>query len=275
MRQEVQKSKKDKTVAAIIAFFLGMFGIHRFYLGQIGLGILYAVLSFTGITTIIGIIDAIVLLAMDKDKFNFKYNRDYFKMIQREERQISIQEQEAKPPVERYQRQQQKRKEQAKLKSKQRAALKKHKENGIAHFKEYDFKAAIADFTKALEIAPNDPSVHFNIACAYSLSEHVDKALYHLDTAVANGFDDFSRIKTHDALAYVRIQAAYDEFEANKFRLPSKVRTIPVQKAKEKVKKIDAPKTNLLEQLKQLGDLRERGILTDEQFIKEKQRLFG
>lgn len=50
---------KDKNVAGILALFLGAFGVHRFYLGQTGLGILYAVFM-TGISTILGIIDAIV-----------------------------------------------------------------------------------------------------------------------------------------------------------------------------------------------------------------------
>ena len=32
---------KDKTTAAILAFFLGGFGVHKFYLGESGLGIIY------------------------------------------------------------------------------------------------------------------------------------------------------------------------------------------------------------------------------------------
>lgn len=32
---------RDKTVAAVLAFFLGGIGIHKFYLGQSGQGILY------------------------------------------------------------------------------------------------------------------------------------------------------------------------------------------------------------------------------------------
>ena len=33
-------SSKSKVVAAILCFFLGVFGIHRFYVGKIGTGIL-------------------------------------------------------------------------------------------------------------------------------------------------------------------------------------------------------------------------------------------
>lgn len=40
-----QTSDKSKTVALILCIFLGVLGIHRFYVGKIGTGILYL---FTG-----------------------------------------------------------------------------------------------------------------------------------------------------------------------------------------------------------------------------------
>ena len=276
---EVQKSKKDKFVAGIIAFFLGAVGIHRFYLGQIGLGVLYCLLCFFGAWPVMGVIamiDAIVLFAMDKDKFNFKYNRDWFNLDTAQRQQVNNTPKPRKtvapkPPVDRYQRQQQQHKEeQAKLRNR-RAELNRHKTNGVAHFREYDFKSAIVDFEKALSINPKDAATHFNLACAHSLLEDATQSLYHLDKAVANGFNDFVRIKTHDALAYVRIQEAYDTFAENKFRLPTTARSIPVQ---ETTSTIELPKDDLLEQLKKLGDLRERGDITDAEFMQQKQRLF-
>jgi len=41
-------AEKSKTVAALLCFFLGTLGIHRFYLGKIGTGILQIVLLFLG-----------------------------------------------------------------------------------------------------------------------------------------------------------------------------------------------------------------------------------
>lgn len=38
---------KSKTTAIVLCFFLGGFGIHRFYLGQTGLGILYLIFFWT------------------------------------------------------------------------------------------------------------------------------------------------------------------------------------------------------------------------------------
>ena len=69
---------KDKNIAAILSFPpFGTFGLHRFYLGQIGLGILYFVLFATGISTLLGFIDFIAFLSMDNELFNVKYNRKY------------------------------------------------------------------------------------------------------------------------------------------------------------------------------------------------------
>lgn len=65
---------KSKTSTALLAIFLGGFGIHRFYLGQTLLGILYLLFSWTFIPAFIGLIDFVVFLVMDEEKFNAKYN---------------------------------------------------------------------------------------------------------------------------------------------------------------------------------------------------------
>lgn len=71
---------KDKNIAAVLAFFLGTFGIHRFYLGQIYLGIIYCFLAMTGISAVLGFIDAIILFSMPQEKFDGKYNwRELYK----------------------------------------------------------------------------------------------------------------------------------------------------------------------------------------------------
>jgi hypothetical protein len=55
-------SAKSRTVASILGFFLGAFGVHRFYLGNIGMGVaLLFVGPFTGY--IWNLIDWIVVLA--------------------------------------------------------------------------------------------------------------------------------------------------------------------------------------------------------------------
>ena len=65
---------KDKTTAAILAFFLGGIGVHRFYLGQTGLGILYLIFVWTFVPAFIALIYCILLLIMNKAAFDRKYN---------------------------------------------------------------------------------------------------------------------------------------------------------------------------------------------------------
>ena len=45
-------SDKSKVAAAVLCFFLGQFGIHRFYLGQIGTGAVMLVLAIIGWATV-------------------------------------------------------------------------------------------------------------------------------------------------------------------------------------------------------------------------------
>lgn len=66
---------KNKIAAALLAFFLGAFGIHKFYLGQIGLGIVYFLFCWTFIPAIIAFIEFILLLTMSDETFNMKYGR--------------------------------------------------------------------------------------------------------------------------------------------------------------------------------------------------------
>ena len=65
--------RKDKIVAALLAFFLGVLGIHRFYLGDTLLGVLH-LLTF-GVCGIGAFIDFLVLLLMNQKDFDRKYNR--------------------------------------------------------------------------------------------------------------------------------------------------------------------------------------------------------
>ena len=65
---------KSKTTAAILALFLGGIGVHRFYLGQTGLGILYLLFFWTFIPAFLAFIDFLCFLLMSEEHFNQKYN---------------------------------------------------------------------------------------------------------------------------------------------------------------------------------------------------------
>ncbi len=139
-----------------------------------------------------------------------------------------------------------------------------YKNSGVEKYKDFDYEGAIEDFKKSIEINPGDIPTHFNIACAYSLTEQKDLAYRHLDRAVSLGYKDFERIKTHDAFAYIRIQNDFGVFEKNGFRLSAKM---DIPQDSETVDPL------LLERLKKLSELRDRGILTEAEFLVQKEKL--
>jgi TM2 domain-containing membrane protein YozV len=65
---------KDKVTAALLAFFVGFMGIHKFYLGENLAGLMYLIFSWTLIPGIIAFFEFIGLLLMSDQVFNAKYN---------------------------------------------------------------------------------------------------------------------------------------------------------------------------------------------------------
>jgi len=158
---------KDKNIVVLLSFFLGMFGAHRFYLGQTKLGILYCVLSLVGISVLLQIIDFFIFLFMDRKIFDLKYNSKYVELQRREEME-EMEDYE-------YNRQKNRRSRQDQDKDFRNTATPRHrrpaaqrpdynkmnpyKASGIQRYKSYEYEEAIEDFLKVLETEPNDISV--------------------------------------------------------------------------------------------------------------------
>ena len=267
---------KNKTVAGVLALVAGYMGLHRFYLGQVGLGIGYIMLLpiflITGLWffLFIGVIDAIALFSMDQGAFDAKYNKD-FEGLRDARHDRGAQRQQDRN--QRYEDPKSRRYEQVAPK---RAAAPKnnpHLKEGKAKFADYDYEGAIIDFNKALKIDPKNIAVHFNLACAHSLMEHKDKAFYHLDRAVALGFDDTEVIKNRDHLAFLRIQPEFLPFEANGFRLAKQLSTPQENLLDKPAPPQQTGQQDLLDQLQKLAKLKEKGLLTEEEFQVQKEKL--
>ncbi len=254
------KSLKDKNVAAILALIFGWAGLHRFYLGQIGLGILYLFLMGTGISFMLSLIDAVAFFVMDKENFDLKYNRHTARSYYRRRTQRYTKKRTAANHKQQRSRAQQGRATALKL----RQWIKEGKEK----FKDFDYEGAIQAFEQALKIDEDNPAVHFNLGCLYALMEDEEKALNHLDKAVAGGFKDFDRIEKHEALAWLRIQEGFEPFRQNGYRLKRGASKRKIREEEE-----DAPPMDFLEQLQQLKQLRERGMLTEKEYRRELAKL--
>ena len=55
--QQYESTRRDEVVGVLLALFLGGFGAHHFYLGRIGLGILYLCFSWTPLPWLLGFIE--------------------------------------------------------------------------------------------------------------------------------------------------------------------------------------------------------------------------
>jgi TM2 domain-containing membrane protein YozV len=69
------KSDKSKTVALLLCFFIGILGVHRFYVGKIGTGVLQLVtLGGLGIWALIDMIMIVMQKFTDSEGNTLKFN---------------------------------------------------------------------------------------------------------------------------------------------------------------------------------------------------------
>ena len=66
-------SGRNRVAAALFALILGGFGIHKFYLGKVGQGVLYLLFCWTFVPLVISLIEGIVYLTMTDGDFAAKY----------------------------------------------------------------------------------------------------------------------------------------------------------------------------------------------------------
>ncbi len=69
----VQKASKNRSLAILLALFLGGIGIHKFYLNKPGAGVLYVLFCWTLIPLIISVLEGIGYLLMSDEDFQKKY----------------------------------------------------------------------------------------------------------------------------------------------------------------------------------------------------------
>lgn len=69
----VAKGGKSRVTAALLAFFLGGIGVHKFYLGKIAQGFLYLLFCWTFIPALIAFVEFIIYLCDTDENFARKY----------------------------------------------------------------------------------------------------------------------------------------------------------------------------------------------------------
>ena len=260
---------RSRTLAALLSIFGGFFGLQYFYLGRPGLGIMSVAFIFTGVLAwvppLLGLVNFLILLGMSDEEFNKRYNRESWREQKRrryegesyeeaqrneELRRNSEARRRMNPtparekPVVTYQR----------PPASQKEPL---KDSGLKKYKDFDYDGAIEDFGKALAIDNKDTAIHWNLCCLYSLTEQKELAYYHLQKAVELGFRDYDKVKSHDALAFLRVQPEFEEFARSGFKLTETMEH-----------------SNILQELRKLSEQREKGLLTEKEFAERSKRVF-
>lgn len=64
----------DKVVLLLITFFLGGIGMHKFYVRQYGWGVAYLLLSWTGIPSLVALVEFFITLFTSAEKIEEKYS---------------------------------------------------------------------------------------------------------------------------------------------------------------------------------------------------------
>ncbi|MEM6397323.1 MAG: NINE protein [Bacteroidota bacterium] len=263
----------NKYVAGFLALFLGIFGAHDFYLGRRlrAVGQIAAFWTFVfltsvangngsilfgillAVTCIVPFISALLFFFMPEERFDEHFNGGA------KRNQISYDR-----PLD-------------------HGDVQELKREGITYFKSGDYDLAIDAFQDALKVAPTDPKLHFNLACCHSSLHDAIAALHHLELSVSHGLTVMDRISTHPALEWLRAQPSYDDFVANNYRRRDHRHdhTVSAPEPEMELMELNSPimaveaTDELLDKLTKLGDLRERGLLTEREFAQRKERLLN
>ncbi len=79
----------------------------------------------------------------------------------------------------------------------------------LRQFREKDYAGAEATARRATELAPTQPSSHYNLACALARQEKTEPALAALKQAVEAGYDDSDHARKDPDLASLRDSGAF------------------------------------------------------------------
>ena len=286
----------NKNLAGFFAFFLGMFGVHRFYLGQwfrgasqfagfFGFIFLLDVSGGGEVETLFGlaiatmvlapVFTAIIFWATPEKKWQQKYDKEALANGQSGGVAGQFSPRDTK-------------------------AL---KAEGIRYYRTGDYDLAIEAFSEASDLDLGDAGTHFNLACSYAQLGQYGEALRHLELSVTFGLPKPERIEKHPALAALRKHSSYHSFRSNNFRrlnlleltepkatdtrivgeaetiedfnVPPPPRTTRANPAPSPGATSTPPGPDLLEQITRLRELHDAGILTQTEYQKQKEKLMG
>jgi tetratricopeptide (TPR) repeat protein len=200
---------------------------------------------------ILGLLDAVLLLAMPKAEFDYKYNGG------KKQQSVNPYQRAKKENYTLY-------RTPAKVQGDSSIA------RGIEFYKKEAYAEAILSFKRALEEDPDSAAAHFNLACCYAILQNAEDSYPHLALAVELGFNDFDRIQNHEALSFLRRRDDFKAFQQNGYRV---VQQLSPGTAPDTLELRSESRESVLDQLEHLGEKLERGELSRDEFDAEKKKL--
>lgn len=139
---------------------------------------------------------------------------------------------------------------------------------GERYFFNKKYDSAIELFKEALKYNPKSKNIFIKLAQCYSRKEDSKTCLYYIHRAVDSGFSDFKFIQKDSSFKFIRQQNEFNEFAKNGYRLKEEV-ILP------EIEKNTNQSNNTISQLEKLATLKEKGVLTEEEFQIEKQKILN
>ena len=263
-RQSGPGAKRRMAIA--FAIFLGYVGVHRFTLGQWHVGLLFVFLFV--VSNAMGLwapgFEGLPWATLAAGVGYYEAYR-FYKMTDEEFAERYLEEVEDSPPLpSRYLTgtpAPHPRVMNAKAKRKLLA-------QAAEQFEAYDYRAAAELYEEALDLDLADGESRVLAARCYSLLEREGPAYQHLRRAVQLRATNLQLVDEDAGFAWLRTRDDFRERRRAGFASP-RVSSEPA----------DAPPAlpeqseNVLDRLEQLGRLRSRGLLDDDEFAREKRRL--
>jgi len=75
---------------------------------------------------------------------------------------------------------------------------------GTAYMIQKKYNKALDDLNQAVELQPESPTIHYNLASLYSIEKKIDLGLDAIDSALANGFNNYDALRKDPDIANLR-----------------------------------------------------------------------
>lgn len=262
-------------MAIVFAIALGWCGVHRFTLGQWQWGLFHIFLFVVSMATFDRFFGWDMTPWLTMSAFLGYYNAvQWFKMTDEAFGEQFLEPVDADRPIEgKYLRGQEVVHPRVLSGRARRGLLASAK----TAYDSFDYQLAAEQYEQALDMDLNDGESRVLAARCYALLEDSDAAYRHLAKAVQLRATNMDLVGAGDDFAWLRMRSDFDARRRAGFGVPPPPLNEPTPNgsASHRAERAALPPAgpNLLDDLERLAALRERGVLDDEEFVRQKERL--